>query len=267
MANSADFSTDVRSGANAPVLEDGGYFEVGLFLSHLETSFEIYDESEGFHVDLLLSGEYRYKSFFVEATQGSLDGLNLGFTLWSGDKWIVDLLVASAFGSIEVGEEKKDSSDLSEEERNEAILDRDTFFNGAGIRATAYWYDYIYQFRIVKDTHGGNGVITDLKVGRGWQYRNWNFHAIFNARSGSDRFAQYWFGIDEEEATERFPETRIKSGIYYVAEVGLTYPVSENWVFRSFYRHGIMHGNLQEESPLVSGDYDSLFMSSISYVF
>ena len=262
----ADFSTDVRSGANAPVLENGGFFELGVSLHYLDSSFELYHDIEGFSGNLNINGEYRYEKFFFEATQNSVDGLNLGYTLWAGKQWIVDILIASLFGRLDLDHDNRQAL-TTEEERNQAILDRDTFFNGAGFRATAYWYDYVYQLRWVKDTHGGNGIISDFKVGRNWQYRNWNFHGLLGIKWGSDQFAQYWFGVEENEATERFPAARIESGFYYIAEIGLTYPISENWVFSSFYRQGVNLSSLERESPLVSDDYDFLFVSSVSYVF
>ena len=263
-----DFTTDVRSGYDEPESESGSYFEVGGVIAYVEESFNLCctEKEEGFQVDTFLSGEYRRNRFFIEATFGTFDGLTSGISLFQGKKWVVDLVLASALGRIS-DDDFDNVSELSEQDRNRFIETRDTFFNGAGIRATLYWDEYVFQYRFVKDTHGGNGLLSDIKIGRGWQYRNWNFHAIANVKWASSDLSNYWFGIDEDIATERHPAFETNSGFFYSTEIGLTYPVTQHWVFRTAYRYGDIASGQASRSSLVSSGYDATLYSSLSYVF
>ncbi len=82
----ADIATDVRSG-------------IGVAAGYL-TSPRVIDD-EGWEVGLSLAGGYRYKGFFVEASQGTFDGLNLGYNFWNNQHWTADLLASSFNGTLD----------------------------------------------------------------------------------------------------------------------------------------------------------------------
>src|SRR5690606_10404319 len=120
---------------------------------------------------------------------------------------------------------------LPEYLRNYAILHRDTWYTGAGMRVTHYVGPNIVQFRLVTDIHNGNGITSTARFGRAWQVKNWNFHGLGSLVYRSAKTNQYYFGISELEQTTRFPAYRPGSSVDVAFEVGVTYPLSEHWVF------------------------------------
>lgn len=263
----ADIASAVRPGGEQ-LREDGGYFELGVSLNYAQIArdHKERDDLEDFSIGLSLAGEYRYKGFFVEAAQGSFDGLNLGYTLYETPTWSVDLLAASALGTLDSEDNNVNLTGLNEAQRNEAILERNTFYMGAGVRGTVYLDNYIVQARVVSDIYDDNGASATLRLGRGWQYRNWNFHAVASAEYGTDKTIQYLYGITPEEATTQFNAYKPNAALSFTGEVGVTYPVSENWVFRSALRYTAFPDEI-EDSPLVDRDSDIYFFNSINYVF
>ncbi|MGI9295452.1 MAG: MipA/OmpV family protein [Pseudomonadales bacterium] len=265
-AIAADIASDVRSGGGVPDTSDGGYFEIGVAAGYLANPRVNDDDDEGWEVGLSLAGGYRYKGFFVEASQGTFDGLNLGYNLWNNKHWSVDLLASSLNGDIDTDNADRIDNRLTEAQRDKELIDRDTFYSGAGIRLTGYYDDYILQYRFVTDTHGGNGVTSTARLGKSWQVKNWNFHGVVSAEYTSATTNRYWLGISAAEATTRFPEYDPGASVSFNAEVGVTYPLSKDWVFRSFARFGLLPDE-QKNSPLADDDQWVLFLNSISYVF
>lgn len=266
----ADIASDVRQGTAEPNNSNGGYFEIGVAMGYREDS-RVLDDSEGaegFGAGPAIGFGYRWSGLFAEASQGTFDGLNLGYNVWSNRYLSIDFLASSFTGSLTEDDDKDNTriEDLDEDERNDALIERDTFYSGAGIRVTAYIEDHVIQYRLITDTHGGNGVVSTLRLGRNWQIRNWNLHSVLGVQYNSASANDYWFGVDANEATERFSEFKGKSSINFSGEVGLTYPISENWVFRSFARYISVPDEVRK-SPLTVGETDAFIVSSISYVF
>jgi outer membrane protein len=136
-----------------------------------------------------------------------------------------------------------------------------------GFRATGYYENYIIQMHALTDiseTHGGQDF--SFKVGRYWQYKNWNLHAIQAVRYNSAAIANYYFSVQPEDASEKFPEFHAHAGFNYVFELGATYPLSQKWVFRSSFRHVELE-HQWAGSPLLVATHADTFINSISYVF
>ncbi|MGK0440569.1 MAG: outer membrane scaffolding protein for murein synthesis (MipA/OmpV family) [Pseudohongiellaceae bacterium] len=262
----ADIATDIRKAAEAPDISNGGYFEIGLGFDYTNDSrLSVADDEDGYGEAFDIGGSYRYNGLFVELSQGTLDGLSLGYHLWANDKWIVDLLGSSINGTLTSGDDE-DLSGLSEAQRNDALIDRDTFYNGAGVRATGYFGDTIFQYRLVTDIHDDNGIVSTLRLGRSGQLRNWNFHGVVSADYASAKTSHYWYGVSQSDATARFQEYNAGSTMSYTAEIGLTYPMSEHFVFRSTARHTRFSNEVQD-SPLTDGNNSTYIATSINYVF
>ncbi len=267
ISHASDIAKDIRQGgANPEGIEDGGFIELGLELSYSDFSSVRYSrDQDDAEVGLTLGLDYRYRGFFIELQQGSADGLNLGYNIWSNEDLSFDLLVSSINGRLDTTSEK-DISGLSEAERDDALQDRNTFYNGAGVRVTRYWDNYILQYRLVTDIHDDKGLTSTLRFGRNWQVKNGNFHALLGGEYASAKTSQYWYGISEREATTLFPAYDLGSTFSFTGELGFTYPVTEKLVFRTFARYTYLPDDIQK-SPLVDGDYDAFFVTSISYVF
>ncbi|MCZ2723462.1 MipA/OmpV family protein [Marinomonas sp. 15G1-11] len=260
-----DIAKDIRTG-NVSGKENGGYFGIGLFASYLDGG-RIYPEkeNEGDSFGINIGGDYYYNGFFIEASQGTFDGLNLGYNFLNKENWSFDVLFSSFQGRLEIEEDKRFKSTI-EDERNAAILERNTFYNGAGLRATAHFDSYIFQYRLVTDTHEGNGISSTARIGRSWQVKNWNLHSILSMEYSSSDKNNFLYGVTAEEATGRFPQYDLGSSIIFSGEVGVTYPLTEHSVFKSFLRYTDLPKNI-ENSPLMEDDNETLLVTSISYIF
>jgi len=270
-ADAADIASDVSAGSGAPNNSNGGYFEFGVDMNLLATS-----EGGMLNAGVLLAGAYRYRGFFFEAVSpgvslndesGGISGISAGFNLWRNNQWTLDLLAASSTWRLSTGKIKTSPNDSSESELEKAVLDRDTFYNGAGIRLTGYYDDTIFQFRLVDDTHGGKGIIGSARIGYSRQFKNWNLHSFVGATYISEETGQYWYGVSDDEASERFPEYQVGSSAFvYTGEIGATYPLRENVIFRSTARYTRSDSEIAN-SPLQEGDFGIRWNNSLSYVF
>lgn len=264
---SADIAADVtRKGANT--LNTSGYLEIGTIAGYRHTPFLADDNEigEDFILEFDIGGEYRYKRFFVEASQGTMDGINIGYTLWHNKNWHIDHLGASISGELSEHEDSKIRSVDSESQRNEKLRARDTFYIGSGVRITHYIHDYIIQYRLIFDLFDSNGLQSSLRLGRGWQIQNWNFHGILSAHHISQKTNDYWFGIDSNESTSRFPAFSAQSATFYSLRIGLARPLAENWVFRA-YASQMQIPSSTQASPLVDKHHLNELITSINYVF
>ncbi|RUM94816.1 MAG: MipA/OmpV family protein [Thiothrix sp.] len=261
-----DIAKDIREGGGYD-RSNSNYFELGV---HYIDSTDVWVGSDnddckskckeaGF--DLSASGAYYFKGAFIELESTSFDGLSLGFNFLNTEHWSLDLLGSSASGSL-----NDDPTPQTDEEKDQALLNRDTFYNGAGIRATAYWNDIIFQYRLVTDIYDSNGITSSARLGKSWQAKNWNFHAILSTDYFSNKTTQYLIGVTKEEATDRFAQYNPKGGLIFTADIGATYPLSEHLVWRSFFRHTELPDRAKD-SPLIEDNRASGFSTSINYVF
>lgn len=256
-----DLSSDVRKGAAGRDTGDGGYFEVGAgiasYTSPIVGSPEGNEQGEIHTMPFLdINARYQYRGFFVELFSQSLEQCTLGYSFYSSDNWAIDWVGLTQHDEM--------SAEISEDYRG---LNRRRVDFMSGPRATTYFGNYILQLHAltdISDTH--NGELYSLKLARHWQYRNWTFHGIVGATYRSREINNYYFAIDESEASDMYPVFVASSAISYVAEVGVTYPLSEKWVFRSFIRR-IEIGPDAEQSPLILDDHGEMIATAISYVF
>lgn len=256
-----DLSNDVRKGAAGPNSGDGGYFEIGMgvtaYTSPILGAPEGNEKGE-IHPEILIdiNARYQYRGFFAELFSQSLEQFTLGYNFYNGESWAVDWV-----GLLQHDEmNAKESKDYRGLKRR-----RDDFMSGP--RATAYLGNYIVQLHALTDisnTH--HGELYSLKLARHWQYRNWTIHGILGATYRSHQITNYYFAIDESEASEQFPAFAASSAVSYVGELGATYPLSEKWVFRSFIRR-IDIGSEATQSPLILDRHGDMIASAISYVF
>jgi hypothetical protein len=270
-ASPASFASDlaqaIQLSEDPPRSENGGFLELGLSIEARRTAFatKVPDDDNGeLELGLYLSGGYRYERLFVEATESWFGGLNMGVTLLETEHWSFDFLAANIAGVLTL--ESDEPQPVSEQERNSAILDRDSLFIAAGPRLTGYFGDNIVQLRVVSDWYDDNGVLGSLRFGRQWQLGNWNFQGIVGTRYYSEQFSDYLFGVDADEATNRFPEFQASSAFLPEVEVGASVPVSKDWVFSTRVRARQLPGDVQD-SPLITAESEVFWNTSLYYVF
>jgi len=259
-SHAADIAEDVRKGSSSPSDSNGGYFELGIGASLYQSDEDLANPiTAGFRA----AGAYRYKRVFLEASAGSFDGISLGYNIANAEGWSLDILAASAKAIRRF----KDREVENLTPRDNSVLNRTTFYNGAGFRFTQYFDNVVVQYRLVSDTYKQSGVTSSVRLGYSRQLRNWNLHSIISADYISSKTSNYWYAVSNEESSAKFqPYTVNTFSMEYAGEIGVTYPLRENVVFRSTGRLTLFD-SLQAKSPLVNSDYGFLLNTSISYVF
>lgn len=260
VASAGDIAMDVRQ-TNIDS-EQGGYFEIGVGYEYSSSIDAVVDgssdQSSGGVINL--GGAYYYKGLFIEAAMETYDGLNLGYQLVGNENWSVDLLASSLSGNFTVEDEASSAS------ADQQLVDRNSLYNGAGIRLTRYFGHTVLQGRLVDDIHEGNGLRASARLGRNWQQRNWNLHGIVSYDYASAKTMEYLVGITDEEATERFVAYKPGGGSAVSLELGAAYPVSEHVVWNA----RLLHTQFSDEvsdSPLLVDDQRTSFTTTLNYVF
>lgn len=257
----SDISRDVRGG------DGNNFFELsaGVGYGKSDRLHKDEEEDEGFGINLGLGGEYHFKGFFVEAIQDSYSGLNFGYSLWADNKLQVDLIIFNVYGTLTTDNEI--TPGMSEQERDKRLIERDTISVNGGVRGTYYWRDNIIQMRLEDDySEHDAGPQGSLLLGRAWQVRNWNIHGLTGLHWHSQQRTEYLWGVSSLEATNQFPAYSPSSALNYSFELGLTYPISENWVWRTRALVFLLDDEITN-SPLTNGDWSGGISTYVSYVF
>jgi len=269
VAWSADLARQGRGATAASAQENGGFLELGVVVVAERSAFARKDPAENgdgeLGLELSLSGGYQYERLFIEATESWFGGLNLGVNLAHTDNWSVDLLLANIAGIISIDSDEPPPP-ATENERNNAILDRDSLFIAAGTRVTGYFDDNIVQLRLVSDWYEGNGIQGSLRAGRQWQLGNWNLQGLIGARYYSAQFNSYLYGVTATEASTRFPAYSADNAWIPELELGASYPINKDWIYTSRLRYKQLPGSITD-SPIVAEDDEVVVQTGFHYVF
>jgi MipA family protein len=279
-ATAADIARDLRSNAE-PDTANGGYFELGVGAVAFTDPFVGSDaDCEAVCTKLIVGGAYYYQGAFIELADATVDGVSVGYNLWQDSRWSLDFLAANIFDDDRSGAVASDytrggpNPDADDDDylrSGEALRDfhlatRSKLMVASGLRLTGYFGNTMLQYRLVTDVKGGNGVVSSLRLGHNWQYRNWNFHAIASAEYYSATTSNYWIGVSPQEATTLFHAYYSGDTVLFSAELGATYPLTEHWVAKAFYRYGGIPQRTQQ-SPLIDESIDAMTAVALSYAF
>lgn len=264
----ADVASDVQTGSGGIDNRNGGYFEFGV-----GSNFFLNRERATLNTVPFMAGAYRRGGFFLEAVSpgirlndGAVGGITAGYTIWRNNRWSADLLGVSSRWRLSRQSLNIDDSDPGSREQDRNLLQRDSFYNGAGIRLTGSFGNTLFQYRLVNDTLG-NGETSSARIAYSRQVRNWNFHGVLGLQWVSRETSQYWYGVTDEEVTPRFEPYDINGPtISYSAEVGGTFPVRESVVFRTTMRYAEFDSAIAD-SPLQESEFSLTWNTSLSYVF
>ena len=251
----ADVSRDIRDGRLDLGNQNGGFFEIGPRLDFSSIPVTGVEENN-LNFSVHIGGYYRFKRFFVDIAAESHSRVQFGYNALSRPLWSIDLLAASS----EAGIDSRFSDELEDIDSRPGGLN-------FGVRVTAYPGSLIAQFEALADVSGRHdGFTMTGSLARNWLVRNWNVHAILGARYYSASYTDYIFGIDEDEASDRFPEYEAGTSAAYVTEVGASYPMSEYWVFRTTARYWALSDSMARSPFLFDDDFVEI-ASSIMFVY
>ena len=138
-----------------------------------------------------------------------------------------------------------------------------------GGRLTGYFGKNILQVSLKHDVKGrSKGTVASALLGRNWQYRNWNFHGLAGLYLSDSKYNDYYQGVTEQESAVTGIEAYDgKASLTFSSSVGVTYPISENWIYRATFGVGSNFG--QNDSSLYAKrrDFYTYIGNSINYVF
>ena len=255
-----EIARDIRIGTG-PEMEqaDGGYADLGFGIEASTGPKIKGSESGDVGITVVLNMGYQWRGYFVEALSDSQHGLVFGYNVLNTKNWTLDFV----FGP--------ENDEITEEDYDELAPLRDRYVDlTAGIRATGYFGHSIIQLQLRNEilTNLHNGYSASLTMGRSWQVRNANLHALINYRHLSSDVVNYYFGVSNLEANTEFPQYTASSADSFSAEIGLTYPINETWIVRS--KLSAIH--IDEDisaSPLMHPNERNAILSTITlnYVF
>jgi len=253
----------------ASVLEDGGYFELGLAVAASSTNRVSIDPDENGDVRGFLSpffaGAWRKGAYFIEGKRGGFDGLSLGATLWHDEQWVLDLLAVHGAGTYSFRFDDDDRP-AGTTRRDEELLERLSVFASTGLRLRRYAESSLLQVSAVADWENGHGTLLGAHIGRQWQIGNWNTQFLVGARHASSALADFAWGVDEDEATERFGAHRMSGIAFAEMELGISRAVGKKWILSSRLSGRRFEDSLVE-SPLITQSGFATLDTAVSYVF
>lgn len=265
----SDISQNVRS-ASQQVSSSEDYLEIGII--HMVRDEPTFRSKNGSYTNttLIINGSYSWNNLFIESYSESGHGLVVGYNAFYNDQWSFDFMATTGWGEFYF-------------ESDGRYVDEDKLMVGA--RLSGYVGKNIVQFAVNQDATGEhNGTTASALIGRSWQLRNWNFHGIVGAEYSSAKLNDYYIGVSAERAGElndyysrvsaeqaevpHFDAYEPGDSISFSTEFGVTYPISEDWVFRATARAVTIPDEIRD-SPYYT-DKKSVLTSlrtSISYVF
>ncbi len=251
-----DISHTLRNSADENATTEN-YFELGLGVIAGVGPNLTEDNDQFASGYLIVNGNYTWNNLFIENYGESGEGLLLGYNAFDSSNWSLDLVVGPQFRGLGFDDKFDDLDD-----RDPSIM-----FGG---RLTGYVEDNVLQFTLKHDIGGkSKGLLASAIVGRNWQYRNWNYHGMVGVQYFDANINDYYYGVTADEAARsEFTEYHPGSNFNLTAEVGVTYPISENWVFRSTARFNTVSDE-DMDSPLFETTRSTRMSlsTSVSYVF
>lgn len=255
--HSADIAHTLR--ANTQDNNDpDNFIEIGLGASLGIGSSLTDEEAKGLGLFINLSSSYNWNGFFIDLGSETAEPLVIGYNAHNSDKWSFDLVLGTTEGGVS---EDTDDRFIGIMKRQSSTM--------VGARLTGYFGKNILQVSLKRDVRGiSDGTVATALLGRNWQYRNWNFHGLIGLNISDSKYNDYYLGVSEEESVLTGIESYDgKASIHFSSSVGVTYPLSQNWIYRADISVSSNFG--QNDSTLFEKrrNFDSVISTSINYVF
>jgi len=254
----SDISQNLRNNTEQ-VSDSEDYLEIGLMTRIRDTQTFKSSNGRGSYTStgLFINGSYTWNNFFIENYSESGHGLVLGYNAFTNDNWSLDLMATTGWLKVSFENDGRYSPD------NDELM--------VGGRLSGYVGNNIVQFSINQDATGDhNGTTASALIGRNWQLRNWNFHGILGVEYISAKLNDYYVGVSEESAArlDNLDAYKADESVSFSTELGVTYPISEDWVFRATGRAVTLPDAITDSPRRRSKkSFATSFHTSISYVF
>lgn len=224
--------------------KNGGYLKLGFGYRNKVSPYKT-KENE---VTISIEGRYQWENgLFVELPGVSnklSPGISYGYNFYSIDDWNFDLVGNKSHGDINYGVVDGDQS---------IEIDREGSVR-AGFRITGSYGSNSIQFIVMPYSYNDeydDGLYTSLWLAKEWQIDNWNVHASAGLQYRSEEILDYYYGISEDISTDNSPTYQAKGGFNSTVQFGVDYPISENWVFETYFRYTKLSDSITD-SPIIS---------------
>ncbi|MFT6733440.1 MAG: outer membrane protein [Polaribacter sp.] len=248
---------DIRESANTEdAREDGGYFELGVGVYVTNTIiFKGNEDDKKYAVGPQINLGYQWKGLFIDINDD--DGFVFGYNALNTDHWSYDIVGGSIFGI-----DSDVSDDFVSLRKRESV-------GTIGIRATGFYNKDIFQFEVKRASNDDfDGLQASVLAGTSWQYRNLNTHMVVGLHYSAEDINDYYWGVNSVEANDDFEQYKAGASTTFSTELGITYPISESWVFRS--KLNYVYGSEEFANSPLRANNSQHFLSAratVSYVF
>jgi outer membrane scaffolding protein for murein synthesis (MipA/OmpV family) len=256
-ANAADIARTLRTNSQDNNDPDN-FLEVGVGAGAYVGSSMSDEDGKGAGLGVNLSASYNWKGFFIDVFAETGEPVVIGYNAFNNDVWSFDVILGTTGDGV--SEDTDDRLIGITKRKSSSML---------GGRLTGYFGKNILQVSLKHDVKGrSKGTVASALLGRNWQVRNWNFHGLMGLYLSDAKFNDYYLGVTEEESAVTGLETYDgETSLTFNSSLGVTYPISENWIYRATVGFGSNFG--QNDSSLFEKkrNFYTSIGTSISYVF
>lgn len=243
-------SSEESGTTDAPVNEEDFHWEVdvGLLLNHSQTLIDgLKYENSDIDVALWLSGGAYYKNFFIESTPRMGRSLTIGYTLKRTEDKQFNLITGTWFGPIR--EDQQEDTHILDGIRN-----RNPSME-AGIEMSYRFDEVNLNIRMLHDMLSRhNGSLLSVNVSKAFYTKTMMILPTIGLSYLSENAVDYYYGIDEDEATPTRPVYH-PSGTWVASlHLYLERPLSETWSVIGTAGYSKV-GDSLSNSPIVHHDY------------
>ncbi|MFT6779532.1 MAG: outer membrane protein [Paraglaciecola sp.] len=269
--SSASVANDITQIIRSDTEQTGStenYLEIGIMYAAGSGPSFGDDDGNKSETMQLINFSYNWNDLFIENYSESGTGITFGYNAFNNDNWSLDLTVTTDRWQFYF-----DNNGRYPAINNEKYSDPLT----VGVRLTSYLGNNVVQFSVNQDATGDhNGTTISALIGRNWQVRNWNFHGIVGVEYASVKLNDYHIGVsDARAASPRFDFIEGGASAYeagdsvsFSTELGVTYPITQDWVFRATGRVATISDEITDSPYYVTKDsVATSFRTSLSYVF
>jgi len=220
----------------------GGFLKLGFGYKAVTMPYE--DKEKG--KTLFLNARYQWENrLFVEAAFYRVlnSGLNIGYNFYNTERWNFDLVTNIAHGANETGYI----------DQGKVFYKKSDITRMLALRTTGSFDKTTVQFVVAPyslNSDYDNPLYASLWLDRSFQIKNWELYGAFGLEYRSQDMLEYYYGISEENATANFTAYNPSSGIDTTGEIGASYPISNKWLFETYYRYTRLADSISD-SPIM----------------
>jgi outer membrane protein len=270
-ANDFEVEQTLEESAESEDNNNGGFLKLGVGRRY-STAPDRFDVNQW---DIFISGRYQWHGFFLEVTnnkQTGNNGASTGYNFYNTEQWSFDVNIQGVYGSQE--------GVLFFYQNDQVVVPKRYSTTMVGLRATGRFEQTSVQFSVSPyslNQEYDDGVHASVWVDRFWQIKNWQFNAALGVTYHSAEILNYYYGtpFDQFDGPIEGPtiegfDYQASSGIDVTAQIGVSYPISQDWIFESYARYTDVADSITD-SPYIqrfsTPESGKEFGLLVSYVF